>query len=125
MDLQLHKPGEHNYIHSISSQGIRVVDTVYVGAVILSPDELIENWKVGPVQELVAADFEPVFELGPEVVLLGTGERQTFLSPELMMSFYHRGIGIEAMTTEAAARTFNVLVSESRNVVAALLPLNP
>jgi uncharacterized protein len=39
------------------------------------------------------------------------------------MFFYSREIGIEVMTTDAACRTFNVLVSESRNVVAALIPV--
>ena len=38
------------------------------------------------------------------------------------MHFYRRGIGIEVMSTDAACRTFNVLVSEGRKVVAALLP---
>lgn len=125
MDLQLHKPGDHNFIHSVSDQGIRVVDTVYTSAIILTPETLIENWSVDTVQALQAADLEPLFELQPEVVLLGTGRLQVFPAAELLMAFYSRGIGIEAMTTEAAARTFNVLVSESRNVAAALLPLNP
>ena len=39
-----------------------------------------------------------------------------------MMAFYRRGIGVEAMNTAAAARTFNVLVSEERNVAAILMP---
>jgi uncharacterized protein len=38
------------------------------------------------------------------------------------MCFYRRQVGVEFMSTEAACRTFNVLVSENRNVVAALLP---
>ena len=63
-----------------------------------------------------------IFEMKPEVVLLGTGAKQVFLPPQLMMQFYNKGIGIEVMTTDAACRTFNVLVSEGRNVLAALMP---
>jgi uncharacterized protein len=55
-------------------------------------------------------------------VIIGTGERQHFLPPLLMMEFHGQGIGAEVMSTAAACRTFNVLVSEGRNVVAALLP---
>ena len=64
-----------------------------------------------------------VFDLQPEIVLIGTGRKQVFLQPELMMSFYRREVGFEVMSTHAACRTFNVLVSESRNAVAALLPV--
>ena len=59
----------------------------------------------------------------PEVVLIGTGKKQLFLPPKLMVMFYQEGIGFEVMTTDAACRTFNVLVSEGRNVVAALMPV--
>jgi uncharacterized protein len=55
---------------------------------------------------------------------MGTGERQVFLAPELLMVFYRQSVGIEVMNTQAACRTFNVLVSEDRNVVAALMPLH-
>jgi uncharacterized protein len=37
--------------------------------------------------------------------------------------FYAKGVGVEVMTTEAACRTFNVLVSDGRAAVAALLPV--
>jgi uncharacterized protein len=74
------------------------------------------------MDELDERRLEPVFALRPEVVLLGTGARQVFPSPELLMCFHRRGIGIEVMATAAACRTFNVLVSERRKVVAALLP---
>ena len=47
------------------------------------------------------------------MVLLGTGARQQFLPMDLMMEFYGRGVGAEVMSTAAACRTFNVLVSES------------
>jgi uncharacterized protein len=62
--------------------------------------------------------------LKPEIVLIGTGSKQIFLPPELMMFFYSRNTGFEVMTTDAACRTFNVLASEGRKVVAALLPVS-
>ena len=65
--------------------------------------------------------LEAVLELEPEVVLLGTGRKQAFPAPRLLRAFFERGIGFEAMTTEAACRTFNVLVSEGRTAVAALI----
>ncbi len=59
----------------------------------------------------------------PEVVLLGTGARQAFPPPELLRPFAENGLAVEVMDTPAACRTFNVLASESREVVAGLLPI--
>ncbi|HEX7385686.1 MAG TPA: MTH938/NDUFAF3 family protein [Castellaniella sp.] len=58
----------------------------------------------------------------PEVVLIGTGSRQVFLSPEVIQPLLKLGIGVETMTTQAAARTYNILMSEERHVLALLLP---
>lgn len=58
----------------------------------------------------------------PEVMLVGTGSKQRFLAPEITRPLLHAGIGIEIMTTQAAARTYNILMAEGRRVVAALLP---
>jgi uncharacterized protein len=54
-------------------------------------------------------------------VLIGTGQRQVFPAPAFGVQFLKAGIGFEAMDTGAACRTFNVLVSEQRLVVALLI----
>lgn len=58
----------------------------------------------------------------PEVLLIGTGLRQVFLAPEITQPLLAMGIGVETMTTQAAARTYNILMSEERRVLALLLP---
>ena len=121
MELTLQNPGNHLFIRSVTKDGIRVVDDLYKSSIILSAGEIIPGWPVSSVEQLTTGTLEPVLGLQPEVVLIGTGSRQKFLTPELLMFFYSREIGIEVMTTDAACRTFNVLVSESRNVVAALI----
>ncbi|MFA5596002.1 MAG: Mth938-like domain-containing protein [Pusillimonas sp.] len=59
----------------------------------------------------------------PEVILLGTGKQQHFLPAAITRPLLDMGIGVEAMSTHAAARTYNILMAEGRRVVAALLPL--
>ncbi|WP_066456375.1 Mth938-like domain-containing protein [Castellaniella caeni] len=61
----------------------------------------------------------------PEVVIIGTGTRQTFLPPDVIRPLLQLGIGVETMTTQAAARTYNILMSEERHVLALLLPGEP
>jgi len=121
MDLTLQRPGEHHYIRSISSDGIQVVDQVCTGSIIVSASRLITEWTVTSPGELTEVHIGRILELDPEIVLIGTGKHQVFLEPEILMHFYRRQVGVETMTTQAACHTFNLLVSENRNVVAALL----
>ena len=65
-----------------------------------------------------ARDLQPLLELEPELILLGGGAAQAFPPPATMAACLSRGIGLETMTNAAAARTFNVLASEGRRVVA-------
>lgn len=122
MELTLHRPEDHHFIRSVTDSGFHVNDMEYEGAIILSAKTVIPGWAAESIEALTERMLQPVFELEPEIVLLGTGCEQLFPEPALMMSFYRRGIGIEAMTTHAACRTFNVLMSERRNAVAAMLP---
>ncbi len=121
MELTLHKPGDHHFVRSCNAEGITITDTLYRSSLVVSADALVADWPVRSVEDLDGERLQAVFELAPEVVILGTGARQVFPPPRLLMQFYERGIGIEAMTTEAACRTFNVLMSENRNAAAALI----
>ncbi len=123
--LTLEKPGDHLFVRSVSDAGIRVGQQLYTGGLLLSAQSLQENWGPSQLDELRDEDLEPVIALDPEVILLGTGATQQFLHPSRLAPCHRARIGIELMTTEAACRTFNVLVSEGRQVVAALLPIRP
>lgn len=74
--------------------------------------------------ELAAGDFFQTACGGemPEVVLVGTGEKQVFLHPKTVAGLAQRGIGVECMPTASACRTFMVLQSEGRRVWAWLWP---
>lgn len=58
----------------------------------------------------------------PEVLLVGTGSRQRMLAHSIIAPLLRIGVGVECMTTQAAARTYNILMAEGRQVIAALLP---
>jgi uncharacterized protein len=78
-------------------------------------------WRPSGLDDLQPADFEAVLALKPELVIFGSGARLKFVSPALMRCLIERRIGVETMDTGAACRTYNVLVSEGRSAVAALL----
>ena len=85
----------------------------------------VVRWRPEGPDGLAEADFEAVLALKPELVIFGSGARLRFVSPALMRCLIDRRIGVETMDTGAACRTYNVLVSEGRSVVAALLLTKP
>lgn len=123
MDLHLELPGEHNYIRGLGPDGLRINNETYRDSILVSPTRLSPDWPPRTVAQLELQHLQSILELNPEVVLVGTGSNQVFLPHSFLYEFYKQGIGIEVMTTEAACRTFNVLVTEGRKVVAALMPL--
>lgn len=113
-------PGTH-LVRSYTPGEIRVGETVIRSSCLLRADKVVPQWRPQTLNALTAEDLEPIFALEPEIIVLGTGTRQRFPESALLGSILARGIGCEVMTTAAACRTYNVLVSEDRRVVAALL----
>ena len=83
----------------------------------------LQDRPIDPMEFLDATDAPQKPANAPEVVLIGTGAKHRFLAPHLVQNLLKLGIGVETMSTQAAARTYNILMSEGRRVIAALLPL--
>lgn len=83
----------------------------------------ISMTKPDPMAFLDAAEEPAATVTGerPEVLLVGTGSKQVLLDHRVIAPLLKIGIGVECMSTEAAARTYNILMSEGRQVIAALL----
>ena len=120
MKFTLESGSNVNVIRSYSAQEIRIGEHSIRSSCIVMADALIANWPPATLDELQVKHLDPIIELRPELVLLGTGARQRFAPAEIRSAFATRGIGIEAMDLGAACRTFNILVQEERRVAAAL-----
>jgi uncharacterized protein len=107
-------------IQSIGSTTITVSGERYAQTIALTPDEVFVDWDPKPIADLMDADFDSLLALSPEIVLLGTGSTNVFPPRELIFAFARRGVGLECMDTAAAARTFNVLATEGRQIAAVL-----
>ncbi|MBL8307160.1 MAG: hypothetical protein JNM33_10715 [Rubrivivax sp.] len=115
-----------------SSDGVNVITRqeagrIWVGTVPFSHSILVpwqgevQAWGATQAAELTVADFERLAQLKPEVVIFGSGARIHFVPPALQRVLFEQRIGVETMDTAAACRTYNVLASERRRVLAALL----
>ena len=111
----------HHAVRRLGADFVQVGDRVFSASLLLAPDRCIDDFAPRSFEEFDAAAIAAVLALEPAVVLIGTGERQRLAPPALMAAFLARGIGLEAMDSAAAARTFNLLAGEGRRVVAAFL----
>lgn len=123
MEFNLEVPQNQFFVRSVSEKGICVHNEFFNQPIILSGQRIVPDWNVRSVEDIDETSLQAIFEFEPEVVLIGTGSKQVFLPPATQIHFFRQGVGFEVMSTDAACRTFNVLASEGRHVVAALLPL--
>ena len=122
MQLSHERPDYAWVLRGADGQRARVNDRILERSFALAPDRLIEDWAApATAAALEPAHLDALLALAPELLVLGTGQRQVFPSPAVMAACLTRGIGIEVMDNAAAARTYNVLAGEGRRVVVALL----
>ena len=93
----------------------------YRSSLIILPDVIVEDWQPKDFSDLNEESFSQIANLAPDIVILGTGKVQRFPHPNLYKSLITANIGLETMTTAAACRTYNILMSEDRRVAAALI----
>ena len=114
------------------SEGVNTItrheaSSIWVGQVGFSHSLLVpwigdvQAWAPADFGQLRAEHFEQLLALQPELLIFGSGRRHRFIAPVLVRGLIERGIGVEVMNTAAACRTYNVLASEGRAVLAALL----
>lgn len=114
-------PGRHA-IDAYGNGGFRFADMSHRGSILMLPSG-VHAWKVTSAAELTPDAFAPVFkEAGQiELLLIGAGRDMIQMPETLRWRFREARIAIDVMPTGAAARTFNVLLSENRRVAAALI----
>lgn len=122
--MKLH-PDRSTALNTVTAYGsgwFEINRVRHEGALLLMPEGEVLPWAVQSYEALTAQDFEALLALRAEIVLLGTGERHRLPHPRLTAALARAGIGLEAMDSYAACRTYNILMGEGRRVLAALLP---
>jgi len=121
--LKLHEDPRTS-LNTVTAYGpgyIEINAVRFTGSLVFAPEHAARPWSARAFETLAERDFEALLALEPEIVLLGTGSRQRFPRPALYAALTRARIGVEAMDTGAACRTYNILTAEGRRVVAAIL----
>lgn len=122
MKFQPERADGGNLITRVESGQIWVREIPTQGPVLVPWAGPVVAWSAAAHPPWSAHDFEQALALGPELVIFGSGARLSFPAPMALHRLFEARVGVETMDTAAACRTFNVLVTEGRRVVAALLP---
>ena len=121
MEFSREAATEAHAIIACTDGEVRLRERAYVASLVVTRDTVLESWRPPDPELLSIEHFTELLALKPEVVLLGTGVRQRLPPPALYAAFAARGIGLEVMDNRAACRTFNLLLSEFREVAVALM----
>ena len=121
--MKLHSDPQSSQ-NTITGYGIGFIEvnkTPYSQALIVQPDGEVMVWPVEESLDLTEDHFSIISGLQPELVIIGTGKKQVFLNPKILQPLIKAKIGFEMMDSQAACRTYNILMGEGRKVLAAII----
>lgn len=115
---------EMTQIRSYGSGGFLLETGYHQGSLWICGDKS-GDWEINDVGEITTDSLMPILEENPdlEIVLIGTGAQGVLLPANIKASLKRLGVGVDAMDTGAACRTYNILASEARRVAAALIAI--
>lgn len=121
--MKLHSNSTRQYqtVTAYDDTGVEFNAVRYEYSLIVLPETAPAAWPVGSFDALTLANFAQIDAMAPDVVILGTGQRQRFVHPRLTAALTARRIGVECMDNHAACRTYNILMAEGRKVALALI----
>lgn len=121
MKLHASTTKQYQTVTGYDDSGVEINAEHFDYSLIVMPETPPRAWPVPNFESLAAEHFEQIEADEPDVVILGTGARQRFVHPRLVAGLSARRIGVECMDSQAACRTYNILMGEGRKVTLALI----
>jgi uncharacterized protein len=122
MRLALESDSTINLVRSYGGGVICIGERALRAPCVISPHTLLSDWAAASVNELTEEQFSQLLTTQANIVLLGAEETPQLPPAAIRALCQRRGIALETMNLGAACRTYNILASEGRAVVAGLFP---
>jgi uncharacterized protein len=121
--MKLHQSDTQKYqtVTGYDETGVEINAERYNFSLVVLPEMAPRAWNAPTFEALTVEHFDLIGADDPDVVILGTGARQRFIHPRLTAALTLRRIGVECMDSQAACRTYNILMGEGRKVALALI----
>ncbi len=108
-------------ITAYGDDNISINGKTFEQSIIITRTKLNESWDVSAIELLQTQHIKQILAFNPELIIIGTGNKLVFPAVEVYSAVIKHGIGIDFMDTRAACRTYNILMSEGRNIVTGLI----
>lgn len=121
--MKLHSTPTQHYqtVTAYDDNGVEINAVRFDYSLVVMPEIPPQPWPPTSFDSLSPEHFQQIEAAAPDVVILGTGKRQRFVHPKLTAGLTARSIGVECMDSQAACRTYNILMAEGRKVALALI----
>ena len=121
--MKLHQSDTQKYqtVTGYDQTGVEINAERFNYSLVVFPELAPRAWDAPMFEALTVEHFDLIGADDPDVVILGTGARQRFIHPRLTAALTLRRIGVECMDSQAACRTYNILMGEGRKVTLALI----
>jgi uncharacterized protein len=121
LKLQPDQQSALNTVTRYDDSYIEVNAIRFESSILVMPEGDVLPWDINHFGQFQRHHFSQLTQMRPELVILGCGQQHRFVSPSLIQDLYLAKIGFEVMTTQAACRTYNILMGEGRLVLGAFL----
>lgn len=116
--------GQLQIINSYGKGGFRIAKQSVIGAQFVLQRQTLD-WPVKTEQDISSIDLlNRIGDMDVNLLVLGLGERPQSHLPDIASALREKGIMLEVMSTAAACRTWNVLLTEGRAAAAGLLAVD-
>ncbi len=121
--MKLHPTTTKQYqtVTAYDDVGVEINAVRFNHSLMVLPEVAPVSWPADTFESLSVDCFKRIETTSPDVVILGTGQRQRFVHSSLVAALTARRIGVECMDNQAACRTYNILMAEGRRVALALI----
>ncbi|WP_133135153.1 Mth938-like domain-containing protein [Legionella rowbothamii] len=120
MNINL-EAAEKNAVQAYSENQVQIHSIVYERSLIVSKEEIISDLIIHDIQAIDDRYLQQLLQFNPEVVIIGHEQTGKFPPMSIISTLSQHRVGIECMSIGAASRTYNVLLSEQRAVVAGFI----
>lgn len=121
MDITPVIPKGQNIIKGYGDMTFKINDDEHKSNIIVFPEKVLE-WNISSYNSMSIESLKDIISCDElEILLIGCGNEHIPIDLNIDIELQKSGIGVEVMTTGAACRTYNVLLSEGRKVAAALV----
>lgn len=110
----------HWHINKYQPGEIVVNNLAYQKSILLHQD-WIADWPIESFEQIRPKILEELSLRNPELILIGTGSKAVLPSREILNFAQINQISLEIMSTSQACRTYNLMASDGRNILAALI----